>query len=225
MKGPRNSVQPHGAWSPGLQKARLYEAILQDILLGDLAPMQVLEERALAVRYAGGVAGVRDALGRLAIEGLVVRRPRVGTVVAPLDLAEIEHAFQVRRMLEAKAVGLAARNRREDDLPGILGAFDGAEDAIAAGDFRAMLAMDLAFHRAVAFAGQNSTLARFVVSLQNTATRFWVWQMEQQTPEAQLVDVGLHRRMADAIAARDVVRAEALCEQLIGLPPGAWRSE
>lgn len=221
MKGPRNSVEPHGAWSPGLQKARLYEVILQDILLGDLAPMQVLEEKSLAMRYAGGLAGVRDALGRLAMEGLVVRRPRVGTIVAPMDLVEIEQAFQVRRMLEAKTAGLAARNRREADLPAILNAFDGAEDAIAAGDFRTMLAMDLVFHRAVAFASQNHTLARFVISLQNTATRYWVWQMERQTPEAQRVDVGLHRQMAEAIGARDAARAEALCEQLIGLPPGA----
>lgn len=225
MKGPRNSVEPHGAWSPGLQKARLYELILQDILLGDLAPMQVLEEKALAARYAGGLAGVRDALGRLAIEGLVVRRPRVGTIVAPLDVAEIEHAFQVRLMLEAKTAGLAARNHRPADLPAILGAFDGAEEAVAAGDFRAMLAMDLAFHRAVAFATQNPTLARFVVSLQNTATRFWIWQMEKQAPDEQLVDVVLHRRMADAIAARDAVRAEALCAQLIGQPPSASEPE
>jgi DNA-binding GntR family transcriptional regulator len=154
MKGPLNSVAPHGAWSPGLQKTRLYDLLLQDIILGDLPPMQVLEEKALAARYAGGVAGIRDALGRLAIEGLVVRRPRVGTIVAPLDVAEIEHAFQVRRMLEGRTAALAARNRRPADILAIVDAFDGAEAAIAAGDFRAMLAMDLAFHRAVAVAAQ-----------------------------------------------------------------------
>ncbi|MGC4441773.1 FCD domain-containing protein, partial [Streptococcus suis] len=67
------------------------------------------------------------------------------------------------------------------------------EAAIAAGDFRAMLAMDLAFHRAVAVAAQNPTLARFVIALQNVATRFWIWQMEKQSPESQLEDVALHR--------------------------------
>ena len=219
MKGPLNSVAPHGAWSPGLQKARLYDLLLQDIILGDLPPMQVLEENALAARYAGGVAGIRDALGRLTIEGLVVRRPRVGTIVAPLDVAEIEHAFQVRRMLEGKAAALAARNRRPTDVVAILDAFAGAEDAIATGDFRAMLAMDLAFHRAVAVAAQNPTLARFVIALQNVATRFWIWQMEKQSPESQLEDVGLHRGLGQAIADGDPDLAEALCAQLIGHPP------
>ncbi|HZC17914.1 MAG TPA: GntR family transcriptional regulator, partial [Caulobacteraceae bacterium] len=107
MKGPPNSVARDGDWAAGLQKTRLYEQILLDIILGELPSMSVLDERVLATRYSGGVAGVRDALGRLALEGLVVRRPRVGTVVAPLDIGEIEQAFEVRYMLEARTAGLA----------------------------------------------------------------------------------------------------------------------
>src|SRR5580698_5172785 len=110
MKGPANSVSRDGDWSEGLQKARLYEQILLDIILGELPPMSVLDERALAARYAGGLAGVREALGRLALEGMVVRRPRVGTVVAPMDIREIEQALEVRAMLEARTAALAARN-------------------------------------------------------------------------------------------------------------------
>ncbi|PTS88945.1 MULTISPECIES: GntR family transcriptional regulator [unclassified Caulobacter] len=224
MKGPLNSVEPSGDWAPGLQKARIYELVLMDIILGELAPMQVLDEKVLASRYAGGVSGVRDALGRLAIEGLVLRRPRVGTVVAPLDVTEIEHAFEVRRMLEGRTAALAARNHRPEDLPAIVGAFDEAETAIAAGDFRKMLAMDHSFHRAVAFATHNPTLARFVIALQNTATRYWIWQMEKQSQEDQMRDVILHRSLAEAIARRDPVAAEAACAQLIGDPPSAKRS-
>jgi DNA-binding GntR family transcriptional regulator len=221
MKGPARSVEPHGDWAPGLEKARLYERLLMDIILGELAPMQVLEEKALAAHYAGGLSGIRDALGRLALEGLVVRRPRVGTMVAPLDLAEIENAFEVRRLLEARSAALAARNAKPHDLEAVSTAFARAEEAIAAGDYRALLAMDHAFHRAVAFATQNATLARFVIALQNVATRYWIWQMEKQTAEAQLKDVMLHRTLADAIVARDPQAAEAAAALLIGEPPSA----
>jgi DNA-binding GntR family transcriptional regulator len=203
MKGPDNSVVD-GDWAPGLLKARIYEQMLLDIILGHLPPMSVLDERALTVRYAAGLAGVREALGRLALEGMVVRRPRVGTVVAPL---------------EARTAGLAARNATAEDIDAISTAFDGAETAIAQADFRAMLAMDRAFHRAVAQATHNPTLARFVVSLQNVATRFWIWAMEKQSPEAQLEDVRLHRDLAAAIAARDIAGAEAAAERLVGEPP------
>ncbi len=108
----------------------------------------------------------------------MVRRPRVGTVVAPLDLGEIENAFEVRRLLEARTAALRAQSAKPEDRLAIGAAFDGAEAAIAAGDYRALLAMDHAFHRAVAFATQNATLARFIIALQNVATRYWIWQME-----------------------------------------------
>ena len=112
-----------------------------------------------------GLAGVRDALGRLALEGLVVGRPRVGTMVAPLDLREIEQAFEVRHLLEGRSAALAARNAGPQDRAAITSAFDGAEAAIAAGDFRALMAMDRAFHRAVAYATHNATLARYLIAL------------------------------------------------------------
>jgi DNA-binding GntR family transcriptional regulator len=213
---------PIGDWAPGLQKAKTYEQLLLDIILGLLPPGGLIDERKLAARYGVGLAGVRDALGRLALEGLVVRRPRVGTMVAALDLREIEQAFEVRHLLEARSAGLAARNARDADVAAIVTAFDGAEEAIAAGDSRAMLAMDRAFHRAVAYATQNPTLARYLVSLQNIATRFWIYAMEKQNPEEQLVDVQLHRAVAAAIAARDGEAAEAAMGRIVGEPPSAY---
>lgn len=211
-----------GDWAPGLQKAKTYEQLLLDIILGVLPPGAPVDERKLAVRYEVGLAGVRDALGRLALEGLVQRRPRVGTVVAPLDLREIEQAFEVRHMLEARSAGLAARNATDEDVATITSAFDGAEAAIAAGDFRATLAMDRAFHRAVAYATQNVTLARYLVTLQNIAVRFWINAMEKQSPAEQLADVALHRAIAAAIAARDPAAAEAAMGRVVGEPPSAY---
>lgn len=222
LKGPQTSAQPDGDWSPGLQKARVYEQILLDIILGELRPLGVLDEKALAGRYAAGVAGVRDALGRLALEGMVLRRPRVGTVVAPLDIREIENAFQVRHLLEARTAGLAAANASGEDLAAITAAFDGAEAAVETGDFRALLEMDRRFHRAVAAATHNPMLARFVVSLQNIATRFWIYAMEKQSPGEQLADIEQHRALGAAIAARDVEAAESQAQKLVGDPPSAY---
>ena len=223
MKGPANGVDRDGNWSVSLQKGRIYEEMLMDIILGELPPMSVLNEKALAERYAAGLAGVRDALGRLALENLVIRRPRVGTVVAPLDIDEIEKAFEVRYMLEARSAALAAQKATPEDIAAITTAFGGAEAAIRAADFRSLLAMDRAFHRAVALATKNTTLARFIISLQNVATRFWIWEMEKQTPEAQMSDVALHRSLAAAIADRDPIAAESAGAKLVGNPPSTYR--
>jgi DNA-binding GntR family transcriptional regulator len=222
LKGPETSVSEDGDWAQGLLKARVYDQILLDIILGELRPLGVLDERALAARYGAGLAGVRDALGRLALEGLVLRRPRVGTVVAPLDIREIEHAFQVRHMLEGPTAGLAAENATAADVARLNQAFDGAETAILAGDFASLLAMDRVFHRAVAAATKNPTLARYVIALQNIATRFWIYDMQKQSHDDQLADVMLHRRLARAIADHDRAAAEAAAAALVGDPPSAY---
>ena len=113
-------------WGPELLKSRAYEQILVDVIMGALAPGARVDERALAHRYNVGLAGVRDALGRLALEGLVQRRPRLGTVVSPLDLREVEHAFEVRSLLEGRSAALAARNATAADAAAISAAFHGA---------------------------------------------------------------------------------------------------
>ena len=89
MANPRETdVTPRlDEWSPRLLKSRLYQRLLVDIIIGALPPNDQLDENALAKRYGGGLAGIREALARLALEGLVVRRARVGTSVAPLDIA------------------------------------------------------------------------------------------------------------------------------------------
>ena len=210
-------------WAPDLQKSRIYEQLLSDIILGTLPPSAPLEEKRLAQRYGAGLAGLRAALGRLALEGMVVRRARVGTVVAPLDLREIEHAFEVRRLLEGRSGALAARSATEQDISDIQTAFDGAEAAVARGDYRALLEMDRNFHKAVAYATHNPLLARYIVSLQNIATRFWIFAMERQSPEDQMQDIVLHRAAGDAIASRDQLAAELAMGRLVGEAPSAGR--
>jgi DNA-binding GntR family transcriptional regulator len=209
-------------WAPHLLKSKVYEQLLLDIILGELAPSAALEEKRLVLRYQAGLAGVREALGRLALEGLVVRRARLGTIVAPLDLREIEQAFEVRHMIEGRSAWLAAKNAKPADIAQILHAFDDAETAIASGDFRGLLAMDRQFHRSVAYATQNPMLARYIVTLQNIATRFWIYAMEKESPDEQRADVANHREVAEAIAARDPQRAERAMAKLVGEPPSAY---
>src|ERR1700749_5262880 len=92
-------------WSPRLLKSRLYQRILVDIIIGALAPGEQLDENALAKRYGGGLAGIREALARLSLEGLVVRRARVGTSGAPLDLVGAREAFEARWLIEGHLAG------------------------------------------------------------------------------------------------------------------------
>jgi DNA-binding GntR family transcriptional regulator len=214
----RRPAQPQrlDEWAPSLLKAQLYGRLLLDIIIGALKPGETLDENVLARRYDGGLAGIRDALARLALEGLVVRKARVGTTVAPLDLAEARDAFEARRLVEIQCAGLAAAEGSDEDVAAIRATLQHGEAAIEANDIRALAEMDEAFHVAVATASGNRTLAKMVVTLHHQTARYWLISVKTPTRAESLAALHEHRALAEAIASRDVARARATMEQVLG---------
>ena len=193
-------------WSPRLLKSRLYQRILVDIIIGALAPGEHLDENELAKRYGGGLAGIREALARLALEGLVVRRARVGTSVAPLDLMGAREAFEARCLIEVHCAGLAAQHATPDEIAAIRATLDEGEQALADNDSASLAAMDEAFHVAVAAASGNRALAKMVVTLHHQTARYWLYAMRGGSDDGREA-LNEHRALCDALASRDVERA------------------
>ena len=210
-------------WSPDLLKTKVYERILLDLILGTLAPGARLDEQSLAARYASGLAGVRDALGRLALEGLVIRRARSGTAVAPLDLVDLREGYEARALIEPHCAGLAARQASREEAAAMAAIFDGGEAAARARDLPALVAMDLRFHAAVARAGRNLALARILIPLQHKAARFWVFSFGGATEGELLADIAAHRRIAEVIGRGDVEGARAAMMRVLSIDPEASR--
>lgn len=208
---------PFEDWSPDLQKARVYEQILLDIILGELAPGARLDEQALCRRYDAGLAGVRDSLSRLALEGLVARKARAGTTVAPLDVIEVRQAYEARGLIEPHCAALAAANAGPQDIEALRHAFDGAEEAIRTNDVRALVAMDQRFHAALARAGRNATLARIIIPLHHKAARFWIFSMADDTEEERFAEIAHHRELAELIAAGDIDSARDAVMGVLGV--------
>ena len=206
-------------WSPELLKAKAYEQLLLDIILGVFPPGARLDEQELAQKYDVGLAGVRDALGRLALEGMVQRRPRFGTTVTPIDLTEIEQAFEARMLIEPHIAALAAQNAPTAAIEAIHAAFCGAEQAVENQDYRALVLMDQEFHRAVARAAGNLALMRVVVSLHHSAARLWRFSLPQRNVEEWMDDVEEHRAVARAIERRDPEAARMAMRAVVGQIP------
>jgi DNA-binding GntR family transcriptional regulator len=208
-------------WSPDLQKAKVYERILLDLILGELAPGARLDEQSLAARYETGLAGVRDALGRLALEGLVIRRARSGTLVAPLDLVELRQGYEARALIEPHCAALAARHASKAEAQAILDAFADGEEAARDRDLPALVAMDQRFHAAVARASQNLALARILIPLQHKAARFWVFSFGGATQAELMADIEQHREVARVIAKGDVEGSRAAMMRVLNITPDA----
>ncbi len=213
-------------WSPNLIKARAYERLLLDVILGVLEPGARLDEHQLARRYDTGLAGVRDALGRLALEGLVIRKARSGTTVAPLDPLEPRQTRDVRLLLEPHAAALAAEHADPEEIESLAAAFEGADQAIQGGDLRSLVLMDQTFHARLAAASGNPALAGLIAPLQHRAARFWIASLP---PGGELrgrltADLETHRAIVLAISLRDASAARSATTRALGVArPGQDR--
>jgi DNA-binding GntR family transcriptional regulator len=125
---------------------RVYQHLQAEIWDGRLVPGTILSEVALAKELGVSRGPIREAMGRLAAEGLVTVRPRRGAVVRMPTLEELVEAYQVREVLESLAVRLAVPSLTADDLSE-LGAFVNEMEASARDDDPArFFEANVAFH-------------------------------------------------------------------------------
>src|SRR2546428_12544792 len=100
---------------------RVYEYLREEILSERLQPGTELQEVARSQGLGVSRGPIREAISRLAAEGLVTVRPRRGAVVRLLSKEEFLELYQVREALEMMAVRLAVPRLGEQDLATLRG--------------------------------------------------------------------------------------------------------
>lgn len=187
-------------------------------------------EAELCRQYAASRSVLREAVKMLTAKGLLAARPRQGTWVQPeenwnlLDpdvlrwMLERKFSYalliefaQIRLAVEPAAAALAARVATPEALAGIEAAI-GRMIAAERGEDDP-LEPDIAFHVAVLRASGN----RFYSELRDlidTALRFSI-RMTNRRKGVRLASVADHKRVSDAILARDAQEAETAMRVLI----------
>jgi DNA-binding GntR family transcriptional regulator len=183
---------------------RAYATLLDEIQSGILRPGAVLGEVEQAARLGVSRTPLREALGRLAADGLVAQQsPRV-TVVTAIDADDIREIFEVRRALEESAARLAAE--RGDaaafvqlahefarvDLDGVGDAADGRDSY-----YGLIARFDASLDAAVA----NDYLTAALRTVRTHLVR--VRRLARDNPGRLAASVAEHRLIAEAIGARD----------------------
>src|SRR5260370_24771786 len=95
---------------------RVYKHLREEILSDRLPPGTELSEVALSRVLEISRGPIREAMGRLAAEGLITVRPRRRAEVRSLTPPELVDAYEVREALEVLAVRLARPPATEADL-------------------------------------------------------------------------------------------------------------
>jgi GntR family carbon starvation induced transcriptional regulator len=83
---------------------QLEDALRADILSGELRPGQRLRAADIAPRYGVSATPLREALQRLAVEGLVVQDARIGVRVSLISRDDLRDVYETRVVLESEAL-------------------------------------------------------------------------------------------------------------------------
>jgi DNA-binding GntR family transcriptional regulator len=100
---------------PSTVVEQVVAAIRDGVRDGTFAPGQRLVEADLTASLGVSRGPLREAIGRLAAEGLVTIEPHRSAVVRKLSRDEVADLFEVRELLEGEAARLAAQRIDEGD--------------------------------------------------------------------------------------------------------------
>ncbi|MEH3088563.1 MAG: GntR family transcriptional regulator [Microbacterium arborescens] len=180
---------------------RAYATLLHEIQDGALAPGTVLAEVEQATRLGVSRTPLREALRRLAADGLVRQAsPRV-TVVAGIDADDIRSLFDVRRALEETGARLAADRGDRAVFAELAAAFARTADDAATADPDAYYALIARFDAALDVAAANDYLTSALKIVRTHLVR--VRRLARDNPARLSASIGEHRLIASAIASGD----------------------
>lgn len=185
---------------------RVYAVLRQRIVGGELARGARLRQEALAEELGISRTPLREALRRLAAEGLVEFHPNRGAQVAELSQEAVRSAYEARLILEPGAARLAASRRPAAELE----AMHDAVDAQRLASGLEAYAESRAFHLALVRASGNAYLVRLAEALWVPGVAQGVYEKHRDAQERLVADVVEHERIVAAIQTGDGDLAEAL---------------
>jgi len=194
----------------------VYQELRHRIITKQLKPGQRLPEVNIAVQMGVSRTPVREALRRLASEGLVLIIPNSGARLASPTRREMEDTYAVREQLECISVAIAATRISERNLRRLEDAILEEEKAFEEKNLELYLEVNENFHRIIADASGNRVLAEFVENILARTNAYVVFY----DPFYDIVDnpsIAQHKAIAQALKERDREKAVDLMREHLKL--------
>ena len=200
---------------PVTRGKEVYDVLRAELLNGVLNPGDKLPMVELARRFSVSQSVVREALTRLAEQGLVVATPQRGFRVRQLSVEDIAGLTESRVAVESIALRLAIERgdvRWETEIVAAHHVLERTPVLDADGQFHEPWAgVHRDFHRALTAGCNNARLQGVVLALRDSAElyRRWWWALAD---DRQRDLASEHRQLKDLTLARD---ADAAIEALV----------
>ena len=191
---------------------RAYVEVRKAIVTHSLPAGTPLDESYLLSLFPVGRTPLREALKRLAHEGLLVWTSHQAPTVRDVSMHEMQYLYETRQMLEPSIAVLAARRARPEDHRIIEGFRDALIEASVSGDIYGSVESDFALHAAIARSTGNRFLAEASNALNLQSLRLWY---RNQSAHGVTTIHKTHSDLVQAIIDRDEDRSEHLAKSHI----------
>lgn len=192
------------------EQARL--AIEEKIVTLQFPPGQVLVENNL-VRFTGiGRTPVREAVQRLAADGLLQVLPRKGLMVTPVRRVDLAAMLEVRKVLERLVVVKSAERATQDQCDGLQ--VLASDFGSAGGDAKSLLRSAVRLDELLGAACHNQFLSAALAATQGQYCRAWQLFRGELDP-ARFAQ--LHRGLAQAVADGECAGAVRARDEIIAV--------
>jgi DNA-binding GntR family transcriptional regulator len=187
-----------GNLAPETLTEQAYRLIEEQIVTLRLKPGDVLSEQMLSATFKIGRTPIREALQRLAREGLITILPRKGILVSDINPRNQLLVLEVRREIErllSRAGAERANQQQRDQFTDIA---QGMDRAAKSNDDIVFMRLDRELNRLMIEAAHNDYAARSMKLLQGLSRRFWY--MHYRDAADLPLCARLHANQARAIA-------------------------
>ncbi|HIC59140.1 MAG TPA: GntR family transcriptional regulator [Rhodospirillales bacterium] len=192
---------------------RAYRELEEMIVTLQLEPNAVLSETALAQDLGIGRTPIREALQRLAREGLVMILPRKGILVSEINPRKQLLLLAVRREIERLLARASATRLTEKERQQFIEIADGMEQAARDNDDVSFMRFDKALNSLVTVAARNEYAERAIGLMHGLSRRFWYVHYKEAADMP--LCARLHAELARRISDGDPEGAALACDELI----------
>jgi len=172
-------AESEGVVRPETLTEQAYQKLEESIVTLVLAPGSVLSEQALAADFAIGRTPIREALQRLAIEGLVDHMPNRGMFVSDITAGGVQQIYEFRSMLDGYAASLAATRASKEQIQELRQIHKQLVRATEDDDIDRYVALDRRYYEVLAAAARNTFIAEAIPRIFNLHLRLWFFISEK----------------------------------------------
>ena len=214
LRKPRANARPKSVLARAeTLTEQAYRVIEEQIATLRLKPGDVLSEQMLSATFRIGRTPVREALQRLAREGLVTILPRKGILVSDINPRNQLLVLEVRREIERLLSRGGAERASPEQRAQLQDIARGMDRAAKTNDDIAFMRLDREFNALMVDAAHNDYAARSMKLLQGLSRRFW-YMHYREAADLPLC-ARLHANQARAIADGNVDAAARASDKLM----------